>query len=437
MVFITNLAPFKEFAQLTRSRRADFLLLSDSNTIFGGHGQDHGISYALSRRVPLYRTGLLSFNESGGGGNNCGYFCYHANNGGRTQTTPIAVVPAYDDILPAGDAFFPHKYWHMTDAQSDANNQGMSVNPGGPWDVNAQMRYRLTWHTFNVGVTGLVRPQVRLGASPYTTYVEAPATIETVTGSLSTVDYSLTLSAGIRNNNIDGRLCKAGTTCQGPVFATWQHFDWPDITAGASSNVIGYYGGQGLREFYNRQQATQTAWTEYFRQLQIAQGASPKACIVISSGLNDRGDAGLSVLSGLVSSTAAGYLDNLSGLIEFYQGVWGGAGLPSTDLYFLLLCSHPVSSPDDSQLVSYRQQCADATSTYSNVTAVDMSEFNPQLQANRTAWYNSAGTDPNHMTQAGYEGFYDLVFGQLLDKALGGSGSFRDRGRQRLLGDCR
>ena len=434
MSWITNIGPIREFISFSRRRRADFLMCSDSNTVFGGHGQDHGITRALAQHSRLYRTGLLSHNENGGLGSQTGYYYQHTSNGARAFTTPIASVAAYDDILPAGNSFTPHDYWHMTDAQSDAGNNGMFVAAGGPFNVNDAMRYRTTWHTFNVGATGAVRPAIRRGSAPYTNLATNGADIETVTGALTAVDHTLSIAAGTRDYPIDGRLIQAGVTGQGPIFATWQHFDWPNITAGLSFNVIGYYGGQGLRNFYNYQQATQTAWDEYFRQLTIAQGVNPKACIIISSGLNDRGDAAASIgpVGGLNSSTQAGYADNLRGLINFYKDKWAVAAYDEEDLYFLLICSHPVSSPDDSQLVSYREACATMCSEYQNTTAIDMSQYNAQLQANAATWYDGGGTP--HMTQTGYEEFYELVFRGLFEE-IDGASSFRSRGgsRGRLL----
>lgn len=442
MGWITNIAPLKEFILASRRRRTDFLICSDSNTVFGGYGQDHGITRALGQRFPLYKTGLLSANENYGGGASIGYLFQHANNGGRTQTHPITIVPSYNDYIPDGQQGFgtAHCYWHMTDIQSDASNTGMTVYTGGPWDVNAALRYSFTYGTFlTASGAGAFRPQIRRGDSPFTSLALAGATIDPCApNAIGLVDYDIDLAAATRNYQIDGRFSPSPTPVGGPVFFTWQWFSWPGITTGTSFNVIGYYGGQGLRNMVNYQGVTPAAgWTEYFRQIARAQGtSSPKVCIMISSGLNDRTDANPSVGPSPqpTSSSNAGYADNLRGLIELYQDAWGGAGYPSTDIYFLLMCSHPVSSPDDSQLIGYREQCALMTTEYSNVTAIDMSQYNAQLQANRTTWYNLSGSDTFHMTQTGYEQFYQLIINGIMDEVDGGGG-FRSRGgsRNRLL----
>lgn len=443
MTFITNIAPLQEFINESRKRRTDFLLLSDSNTVFGGSGQEHGITKALAGRFQLYKTGLISANENLGGGVSIGYLFQHANNGGRVRTNPITIAPALEDVIPDGGLAFgtAHRYWHMVNPQTDANNTGMTVYTGGPWDVNAALRYSFTYGTFlaTAGV-GAFRPQIRRGDAPYTSLALAGATINpSAPNAIGLVDYDLDLAAATRNYQLDGRFSPSPTAVAGPVFFSWQWFSWPGITAGTSLNVIGYYGGQGLRNFYNYQTtAPQAAWTEYFRQIARAQGtAAPKICITISSGLNDRTDVNPSVGPSPQpsSATAAGYGDNLRGLIEYYQDVWGGAGYSSTDIYFLLLCSHPVSDPDDSSLIAYRAECEQMTREYSLVTAVDLTRFNSLLQANKTSWYNSSGTDTYHMTQTGYENFYRLLMNGIFDEIEGGT--FRERARDRLLLDVR
>lgn len=428
MGWITNTKAIAEFLQRSSTRRADFLMISDSNAIFGGHGQDHGITKALSTRRKLYRTPLFSLNENLGVGSSQGYMCAVVNDGARVQTNPIVNPPEYNRLLPyttgALGALFPANYWAQVSGQTANGNNGMYVTNGGPWDVNANLKYSLSYGTFKASAgVGKIRPVIRRGSAPYTVLIDNGNINPSAVNQEGIVDLDLSLAAGIRNYPIDGRFISAGTIGEGPFFATWQFISWPNIRAGLSYNTTGYYGGVGLRTFILRESvAPQAGWDEYFRQLARAQETTqPVCCFMISSGLNDRNDTAPSIgpVGGIPSDTALGFADNLRGLLNFLQDKWEFAGFDRRNLYFAMIGSHPVSLPDDSDLVAYREQSAIIAGEYLNMSAIDMAEYNVQLQANAVAWYANSVTDRNHMSQTGYEQFYNLVVSGITHEALG------------------
>lgn len=104
MGWITNLGPIADFFARTRIRRTDLLICSDSNTIFGGFGQDHGIAKALSALFPLCKTNIFGFNILGGA-DTSGVATY--GNGLAKINLPAATNPASNDyrVELAGEGF--------------------------------------------------------------------------------------------------------------------------------------------------------------------------------------------------------------------------------------------------------------------------------------------------------------------------------------------
>lgn len=419
---VVNGSALTPFFSKARTRRVDWIDLGDSNELFGGNGRNHGIQYALRNNgIPLYGTGLFSGNENNGSGSGVGYFCNSTNNGGRPNDngSPPAGLNAYNQMVVgslSGPQFFPQVPWILSDAQSDANNTGFTIQLGGPFDVNAAWRGWWRYGTFTSG-SGSFRPSIRRGSAPFTTLISS-ATIPTGgSGGVGLLTTNLNIVAAARDYNIDFRWEQAGTTLQGPIYALWLHADCLDIPTGIQYSTMVARGGQGLFEYIQCVQASATGVEEFLRCACEAQEGSPTLMICINSGFNDRNDAAdlsLGPIGGLPSDTPEGFADNMRGIIIALQDAWDALGYDRSDLYFLMQVSHPISSPDDADLIAYRAACIPITAEYENTASSDLSYFYQPLNANGVAWYQDNASDRLHMKIAGYEQFSNLWISDLL-----------------------
>lgn len=412
-------------------RRVDWIDWSDSNEVQGGFGRNHGIQYALSNSgYQLYGTGLFSGNENAGPGSNMGYFCNASNDGSRANDN--ANIPAglvgYNQYLPAGlsaTQFATHYAWYMSDAQSNGNNTGWIITPGGPHDVNHNWRGYWRYGKPSTPGAGNFRPAIRRGDSPFTQLAIAT---EVITGggddTLATI--TLDLAAASRNYQLDFRWGPSAYTINGPVYLLWGHSEDLDKTFGWQVHVGQYRGGEGLIEFIKCAQASDPGMTEYFRVATESQTGDKMALVCICSGLNDRNDSAqtsLGPIGGLPCDTAAGFADNTRGIMDKCITNWVANGFARQNLYFLLWVSNPISNRDDPKLTAYRAVMELVCQQYQNCAAIDTNVIlNSYLQCNAAAWYASGGSDTQHLTQTGYEQTSLLVIKSIFKKASGSGG---------------
>lgn len=406
-------------------RRVDWFDLGDSNEVQGGYGRNHGIQHGFfSHNIPLYGLGLFSGNENLGGGSNMGYSCGSINNGGRTNDNaalPAGLADYYIMSVPTAGSgqFATHWPWYQSDAQSDASNNGIYFDHGAVWDGNAAWSGRYIYALLTAAEgTGQINPNIRLNGAPYTILANG--------GVLATggaADYSLTqlllqVSAGTRDIGLQFRWHSANQ--QGPVYNLYVTGSMDSRTHGIQYNTMLYRGGQGMIEFA---QCVQSGAIGVYHFISFALGGQTAgketALFCINSGLNDRNDDGqLSVgpVGGLDSATPAGYADNARGVIAEIATAWSNLGFNGDNLYFLLQPSHPISVPDDSELIGYRNVCKQIADEFPNTAVQNLNFplFANALYQNRTTWYATGGADPNHMTQTGYEEFFKLVTRDLL-----------------------
>ncbi len=405
------------FFTKARTRRVDWIDLADSNEVFGGFGRNHGIQYALQNNgFHLYGSGLSSGNENNGFGAQYGYFWFAANNGSRPNNN--GSIPAGLNVFNqitvgslTGPQFYQSYPWSMSDAQSDSTNQGIYLNPGGPIPVTSPLRVWYRYGNLTSG-SGQFQTAVRRQSAPFTQLAVGPVVNTGASGANDLVTSTLSIPQDLtRNYPIDFRWGSNAFTIQGPVYFLWIHVDATNITAGVQYSTMVSRGGEGLFEFIQCVQASAPGVQEYLRCACEAQTGAPTALICVNSGFNDRNDAAnnsLGPVGGLPSNTAAGYADNMRGIIIAIENAWAALGYARSDLYFLLQPSHPLSSPDDADLIGYRNACAGITSEYENTASSNLFTFWPELNANAAAWYNDASTDRLHMKAAGYEQFINL-----------------------------
>jgi hypothetical protein len=233
--------------------------------------------------------------------------------------------------------------------------------------------------------------------------------------------YTLNLGAATRDDLLQVQWYGNGTQVDGPAYLLWQSGDDTAKTAGLQYTSLIGRGGQGLYEYIQCMQKSSAAITEIMDFIAGAQNntVQPMMLFCINSGLNDRNDDGIQSLGPngtLDCSTPAGYADNMRGIIITIQNAWALNGYPRSNLFFLLQPSHPISNPDDAELIGYRAALSALTSDYQNCAVQNLAyqPLNTTLQANAAAWYNAGGGDTSHMTQTGYEQFCTLWVKELL-----------------------
>lgn len=418
---------FKKMA----SRRVDWIDLGDSNEVQGGFGRNHGIQFAFHyHKIPLYGVGVFSGNENLGLGSSMGYDCASINNGARTNDNaalPVDLDSYHPLSVPtAGSSQFATHYpWYQSNAQSDASgNNGFSFNHGTVWDGNAAWTARWQYALLTAAEgSGQFQPHVRLNGAPYT--IIANGGVITTGGA---VDYSLTtatvqVTEGVRDLGLQIRWHNQNQ--QGPVYHLWSTANMTSRTHGVQFSTMMYRGGQGMIEFAQCAQDSLTGLNLFigFACADQASSGNNVALFCINSGLNDRNDDGqLSIgpVGGLNSATPAGYADNARAVMDEIEASWSALGYRREDLYFLLQPSHPISVPDDSELIGYRNVCKEIADEYQNTAVQNLNFplFANALYNNRTSWYAALGSDPLHMTQTGYEEFFKMTTRDLLSLAF-------------------
>jgi hypothetical protein len=124
----------------------------------------------------------------------------------------------------------------------------------------------------------------------------------------------------------------------------------------------------------------------------------------INTGLNDRNETLPSVDAGILpGNSEAAFEDNLRAIIARVRQAWDAAALPPEQLYFLLTVSHPVATPDEQLLTQYRDAADRIASGTPSVASIRMDRLTTAGEMLASGWYQSGGTDRNHLTQAAYE----------------------------------
>lgn len=400
---VYNIDKIAPFLRSGFNRRVDIAHIGDSTELFGGHGRNEAYHVAFGKYYGFYRTGTQSVNENQAVGARSGWQ-YQTNNNGARVGNYSGVIDAYNRFMPPG-FLTPANYWYLADADTETASAtaGITIQGGSGSILNldAQLRYHITWGDFSSG-SGSWQPAIRLGQAPFTVY-QAASTITTGAGVVGLQDYALNLAAAAGRNNLPMNclINAAGTNVEGPCIFFWNFLEEVQKTKGCGVTVCMGHSGAGFR-FMAEKAAGTDAMREFCRQMVRVQNNTPTALFILNSGVNDRNDSNPSVIRGFVSSTPSGYADNLGALINRIETAWISQGYSLNNLYFLLMPSTPISQPDDSQLVIYRRICRDFSNTLPRTAFVDLNELcSDYMFANPSSVFASA-SDLVHLKQAGY-----------------------------------
>lgn len=371
-------------------RRVDFVMIGDSNQQMDGKGFDYALRRALGNRFGQYATPVLMGNSFG-------------SNAGATADQ------ASHELAPSS-LFYRCVADGAVVAAGTAN--GVEVRADGHYPLNpsALLRCHIAYSTFASGA-GSFRPGVRREEAPWSLLKLSPV-ITTSTGVEGYVRSYFDLEAGAR----DGQalsfkwVIPQQTALTGPFLSYFMRIEDVLKTAGVSAHTLYAAGGQSLWDMSTQLNAyTVKQLSNYFaevRRLQVEKGLKPIVVVYVNSGLNDRNETSVPSL-GWRASTAAdsptAYLDNLETIAKRFSDVWQVNGWDERELFFLVIPSHPVSTPDDSELKSYRKVAWSFAGVRARVSIVDFENLTSSDEMLANGWYKSSGADRNHLELSGYE----------------------------------
>jgi hypothetical protein len=382
------------------AERVVWIMLSDSNSLKDGLGWASGIGRALQARFGLWAT-LMKPPVNGGGSTltlNEGAPASSHNLAGKTDGTDFAdgitggrfQGYAYTGSASGSeftDIFFDNAVgddykmnFDYTDDLKICLSYGRGMTNGGTF----------TFEYRNEGPTG-----------GYVTQSLSCASGALGTTTVAAFDHAAATRDGMR---VISAAIQAGK-------AFFQDLVWierPNLTSGFLHQPLVTYGGHGLDTFYSfaLDGGSGIGNTSAEHLLSIimgrANGADTKFVFWINSGLNDRN----------ISDPSAEAFANNSATIEAWlEARIAAAGGSEENCYFIHCPSHPVSTPDDSDLIAYRSAVATLSDTHGRSCAVDISQLITSTEMTANGYY-AAGPDANHMVEAGYVAVGDLIISE-------------------------
>lgn len=399
-------------------RKVDFIGIGDSNLIFGGNGWDDGMQDALSQDYPMYSTGLMTLTENQGNGVGTGLNgSWTRRNGGASFMDFTGAPERFESRLESG-TLFPHYYGYVPTGESKTTTgHGISIPAASVLDVNADLRYEMWYGGFGSD-NGSFDLSIRRGNSPFTTLTSSDP-VNTNTGvQAQMAKASVSLPAATRDYPLEMLSSNNSRNIVGPFFATYQRVRNVSRTNGWSWSNLSFRGGQPLRTHAQALQTIDDNALVHFLQV-VRDGQEDQDdkqfVIVVNSGLNELNENVANASLGpnpAPGGSPEALVDNFEAIRIRVEGVWVAQGWDLSELDWLFFVSHPISSPDNSTLVSYRT--AIATHFSNNIPrgeTVDVSSLTTSTEMLSNGWYNSGGSDRNHLTSTGYRGLAPRILG--------------------------
>ena len=417
------------------TERVCFVGIGDSNQFYAGGGNDDGWPQALmwAGHSP-YATPLHGATEGGFGGTGSGSFTSNLNNSGYTSFGTTTLTSAYHNLRNLnhdGNANILQAV-QITAAPGSSNNgitidSANSLIPGrmNTFNVNANLEAVIWYGTLATGSGGKINPHLRRNGSPFTSYMSTAVELVTTTGVDSIVEYSQDIPAatipadvGIQWNFLNR--CSGSSTTTNPAIVHYGQVLNKSKTNGFCFNTLYGVGGQSAYDMCAWMQSrNDEALSLYFSILRGRMGVNKKVVVIIATGLNDRNETQPSVgpIGGITpGDSAAAYSDNIDGIIARIKGIYDLNGWDESELYWIVIPSHPVSNPNDSELEAYKVAVKSLSDVTANMAVVDINKLYTADDFIDHTWYDSANTDTNHCRQNGYGFVYrrlcnDLGFG--------------------------
>lgn len=398
----------KAFLNAADTQIVHHWLVGDSNAVFAGHGWDDGLQHGLTQQFPSFSTGFVSPNSNSTNGFAVGYFSREsAADIGQTSGAPEFC----EQYSPRGSTslggILDYSYVAEGSAVSTfVGPAGIAVLNGSPLDVNSALTFEGWWVSFASGA-GEFRPRARLGVSPFSFLGQGPLTSTNTGTDGDLIKAEVSIAAGTRDADLEfGWLTPGGTNITGPFFSPYCRVRKSEGTNGYAFSTLAYRGGQSARiHALAVQSQSDTFYANIFgiaREDCTSRSQTPKHIFWLNSGLNDRNETNTSVGPNLVADGDApeAFADNCLAIIKKIEAIWAANSWPLSELHFAIMPSHPISDPDDTDLISYRQAASNLAASSPRRTFVDITSLYNSGDFTAGSWYDGGGTA--HLTETGY-----------------------------------
>lgn len=422
----TSLSPFYAAAS---THRVDVVMIGDSNQVYQTEGWDRGVTLALASRFPFYATGLLSAGENNGQamGVGYGYTAFStAGSGFEYDTAP----PWANNFLQPKGTTNPHNYAYVRAGNivDPFKNMGLAVFSECPVNVEASLRFHLTYATFSGHEPGSFRPTIRLQDVPFSTLVVGNL-IQTHAGPAGVASTSLDIPANPRpalNFRFTPSQGPFVADLDGPFLAYWMRAENRDRPNGVSAHTLYAFPGQSARDMaLALQTATNDQLSLYFNLVRALQGPAKRVLLRINSGANDQNEPEPSVGKKKIPQGNSGeaFADNIQAIIDRVTDIWALNAWPTHELFFEIAVTHPISSPDSPFFMAYRDWSESVVLANPRTALVRLERITNYQEMQANNWYASQ-VDPIHLSIAGY----DALAAKELDRLLACPGDFDENG---------
>ena len=383
----------KDFMAASAKERVAIVGIGDSNQYFGGHGWNTYMSKAMLKQFGSYGIGLVPFLDT--------IPTWAKAKGSRSQDAPAELAKQ------------AKSYWYLKPGEKQKANwniTGRIIPKDHPMDIKGNLKYRITYGTFKEGESKF-HPAVRRNRPPWNTLKYDKAGVSSVTGKLELKECALDLPADPKRDfDILFSASPVNAMMQGPFMGVYLTVENTDKTNGCTYQTLYGAGGHSLFDMLKNMSATgETKLAYYFQQIRSGLNGGKRCLVMINSGLNDR-NAKLKSIGPAkkdLSRTKAGYKDNLNGLVMLLEDAWIKAGGAKENIYFAFMPSHPISTPDDKKLVSYRQAAKELAASLPNASCIMLPELAPQKTMLKGKYYDKRGKA--HLTRKGYQKISEAV----------------------------
>lgn len=379
-----------------RHSRVAVVGIGDSNQFFGGAGWSFYLAKRLYEKYNCWGTGVHFLGRAFSAGE-------YKVGASRQNLGSVTGAPAnLDQYDPAGEV---KPYVYLASGESitaDSNNLAMNIAGDHPISTGDELQFRSTYGTFDSG-TSTHTPIVRLGESPWTTLATG-SQVTTNQGAVARIDYSVTLPSGAADRPLTYMTNAFNQPVNGPFWAQYLSAENPSKTSGITWQTLLGSPGASLADISNLLDGfTATGLQEYFRVLSQGLTSSLKSCVVlISSGLNDRNESLASTGPAAVADgdSPQAFVDNLDAIRAKLITAWTANGLDSDLLHIGVMVSHPVSDPDDAELISYRH-AVEEWAVGKNCSLIDLTNICHPSELSTNSWYDAGGNA--HLKSDGYD----------------------------------
>lgn len=397
---VANASAIHPFFERAAVARVDVVGIGDSNHAYAGHGWDEGWQRALAERYRAYASPLFSMGENAGNGSGLGWLVQAHSINPTGVLTWSGAPAALNPLLPPGILVLNYAYLAEGSFGAATNTAGVYMQATSPIDVSAALRFRIVSGVFAGAGAGSFQPFVRMGQPPWSWLVTGSAVSTRGPTWGTRVDW-IDLPAAARTTALDFRVTPWGQAVVGPFLGYYQRVENLQRSTGASFSTLQAWGGQSARDMAEALQTMPDAMLDlYFSEIRALQGPQKSVLIRINTGLNDRNETLPSRGPAAIKEgpSAAAFVDNLRALILRITGTWQRNGWPTDELFFLLSVSHPVSDPEDKQLVSYREAAVVLCAEFPRTAVTRFDRLTDHAEMLASGWYQAGGTDVNHLT---------------------------------------